>query len=84
MASIYTRESELVNSRGRSDILSSLSDRELQVFHSLARGKKMKEIALELGLSAKTVDNYRARILVKLNLKRIVDLVAFAHQNGLI
>jgi two-component system invasion response regulator UvrY len=76
--------SEMINNRERSDVLSNLSDRELQVFHSLALGKKMKDIAQELGLSAKTVDNYRARILVKLNLKRVVDLVAFAHQNNLV
>jgi DNA-binding NarL/FixJ family response regulator len=64
--------------------LAGLSDRELQVFHQLAQGKKLKEIAADLNLSIKTVDTYRLRILQKLNLHRTVDLVAFAHQNFLV
>jgi DNA-binding NarL/FixJ family response regulator len=46
--------SQLMRTGPRSDVLEALSDRESQVFNLLARGKKMKEIALELGLSAKT------------------------------
>jgi len=44
----------------------------------------MREVADILGLSAKTIDNYRSRILVKLNLKRSVDIVAFAHEHNLV
>ena len=76
--------SQLIHAKPRSDVLGALSDRESQIFNLLALGKKMKDIATELGLSVKTVDNYRARILGKLNLKRTVDLVAFAHRNNLI
>ena len=75
---------ELIHSNPRSDILKDLSDRESQIFMFLARGKRMKEIASELGLSPKTVDNYRARILEKLNLSRTVDLVAFAYHHHLV
>lgn len=64
--------------------LETLSNRELQVFSLLIQGKKLKEIAADINLSIKTVDNYRSRVLHKFGLKRTVDLVAFAHQNGLI
>jgi DNA-binding NarL/FixJ family response regulator len=75
---------QLLSLKKHTDLLGALSDRELQVFHLLAQGKKIREIAELLGLSTKTVDNYRSRTLSKLNLKRTVDLVAFAHQHHLI
>ena len=75
---------QLLHLKGHLEPLETLSDRELQVFTMIAQGKKIREAAAVLGLSEKTVENYRSRIFVKLNLKRSVDLVAFAHQYGLI
>jgi DNA-binding NarL/FixJ family response regulator len=75
---------QILHIKGHMEPLETLSDRELQVFNLIALGKKMREVAATIGLSEKTVENYRARIFVKLNLKRSVDLVAFAHQHNLI
>ncbi len=75
---------QLLHPNGHLEPLEALSDRELQVFNLIAQGKKMREAADILRLSEKTIDNYRSRILVKLNLKRSVDIVAFAHEHNLV
>ena len=61
-----------------------LSDREFQVLRQISAGKSVKEIAAELSLSAKTVSTYRARILVKLNLRTSAELMHYAMQQRLI
>jgi DNA-binding NarL/FixJ family response regulator len=76
--------SELFHLRDSSDPLKILSNRELQIFNLVARGKRIKEIAGALCLSQKTIENHLSHILSKLNLKRSIDLVLFAQRNGLI
>jgi DNA-binding NarL/FixJ family response regulator len=61
-----------------------LSSREREVLQMLAEGKTNKEIAGVLNLSVYTVDAHRGRIMEKLNLHSINDLVRFAVRNGLI
>ena len=61
-----------------------LSDREYQVLCLIASGKEVKEISTELSLSAKTISTYRARLLVKMNMKTNAELTYYAIQNGLV
>jgi two-component system, NarL family, invasion response regulator UvrY len=61
-----------------------LSDREYQVLCSIASGKEVKEISIELALSAKTISTYRARILEKMNMRTNAELTHYAIQNGLV
>ena len=61
-----------------------LSDREYQVLCLLASGKGIKEIALELTLSAPTVATYRSRVMTKLSLGSTVDLVRYALEHRLV
>lgn len=61
-----------------------LSSREREVLQMLAEGKTNKEIAGILNLSVYTVDAHRGRIMEKLNLHSINELVRFALRNGLI
>ena len=61
-----------------------LTSREREVLQMLAEGKTNKEIAAVLNLSVYTVDAHRGRIMEKLNLHSINDLVRFAVRNGLI
>jgi DNA-binding NarL/FixJ family response regulator len=68
---------------GRSS-LDSLSNRELQVLRRLAMGHTNHEIADAYGISTKTVDTYRLRLLKKLNLRNNAELSRFAMQNKLI
>ena len=61
-----------------------LTSREREVLQMLAEGKTNKEIATVLNLSVYTVDAHRGRIMEKLNLHSINELVRFAIRNGLI
>lgn len=60
-----------------------LTEREQQVVRLLARGLGSKEIAAELGLTPKTVAGYRSRIMDKLNIKSVAQLVKYALRNRL-
>lgn len=62
---------------------SPLSGRERQVLQLVARGHRYAEIAAELYISAKTVENHVRNILGKLHLTRRNDLVRYAVQHGL-
>jgi two-component system invasion response regulator UvrY len=62
----------------------SLSDREFDVMKLLANGKSVSEIAEMLSLSVTTVSTYRARVMVKMNLKSNSDLTKYALENKLI
>lgn len=68
---------------GRSP-LGALSERELEVLRSVARGYTNQRIADEIGLSVKTVESYRARLMKKLGLKERADLVRLAIEMGLL
>lgn len=61
-----------------------LSDREFDVMKLLANGKSVSEIAELLSLSVTTVSTYRARVMVKMNLKSNSDLTKYALENKLI
>jgi len=63
---------------------SALSDREMQVLLSLARGATTREVAAALALSISTVETYRSRILEKLNLRNNSDMTRFAIRRELI
>jgi len=62
----------------------SLSTRELQVFQLTASGRTVKEIATELGLSAKTISTFRRRIFEKFAVKNDVELLHYAREHGLL
>jgi len=62
----------------------ALTDREREILHYMAAGHTSKEIGDELGLSAKTIDNYRAHILEKLGARNKVEAITIALQRGLV
>ena len=55
-----------------------------QVLMGIWAGKGTKEIAADMGLSPKTVEYHRAKLMERLNIFDIPGLVRFALQNGLI
>jgi len=55
-----------------------LTPRQRDVLRLLAQGKRMKEIATELDLSVRTVENHKAHLLQVLSLTSTADLVRFA------
>jgi DNA-binding NarL/FixJ family response regulator len=61
-----------------------LTQRQVEILKLIAQGKASKEIAFELGLSPKTVDVHRARIMERLRLNDIASLTLYAVRKGLI
>jgi DNA-binding NarL/FixJ family response regulator len=61
-----------------------LSARELDVFVRLARGETVSDIAVDLGLSVKTVSTYRTRIMEKTGFRSNADIAAYAVRANLI
>jgi two-component system, NarL family, response regulator NreC len=61
-----------------------LSGRECEVLIRLAQGYTNRQIAEQIRMSVKTVENYRARIGQKLELHDRADLIRYAHESGLL
>jgi DNA-binding NarL/FixJ family response regulator len=69
----------------RADSLTDpLTDREKQVLILIAEGLSTKEIAAVLGISFKTADCHRSRIMDKLDLHETASLVRYAIRRGLV
>lgn len=62
----------------------SLNDRELIVLQLFAQGRTNKEIATGMFLSNKTVSTYKKRIMQKLDLQSMADLIEMAKRNVLL
>ena len=61
-----------------------LSQREFEIFLMIAAGEPVSQIAGRLGLSVKTVNNHRGRILEKLGMKSTAELIRYAIRHELI
>ena len=67
---------EILNKGKKADSLfKKLSTREIEVLRYLNDGKKNKEVAQILGLDEKTISTYKLRLLAKLNVTNLVDLL---------
>jgi two-component system response regulator NreC len=77
----YMRKLERTGGEDSYDLLSA---REREVFQLVAEGKSSKEIANLLHLSAYTVETHRARIMQKLNLRGVPELILYAVRKGII
>ena len=62
----------------------SLTPRELDIVRLLAQGKSNKEVAASLGLSQRTVESHRTRIMQRLELHSFSDLIRYAIRNKII
>jgi DNA-binding CsgD family transcriptional regulator len=69
--------------RNGDDSLERLSQRELQVLKLVVEGHTSSQAAIVLGLSAKSVETYRRRIMLKLELENLPALVKFAICHGI-
>ena len=61
-----------------------LTQRQIEILKLIAQGRASKEIAFQLGLSPKTVDVHRARIMERLRLNDIASLTLYAVRKGLV
>ena len=63
---------------------SLLSERELEVFRLLTTGQGVNDIASQLAISNKTVSTHKVRLMEKLNLTSLADLMRYAMQHNLL
>lgn len=61
----------------------ALTDREREVLRLLAEGQRTRDIAATLGISTKTVETYRGRVMLKLGIDNLPGLVKFAIRAGI-
>ncbi len=73
-----------VAKREVADSYDLLTPREKEVLQLIAEGKTNKEIATLLKLSLYTVESHRGKILEKLNLHSVADLILYAVRKGII
>jgi FixJ family two-component response regulator len=72
-------EKEKISSR-----IKTLSPRELEVFHFVARGMLNKQIASRRGTALQTIKVHRSRVMRKMHAKTITELISFARQAGIV
>jgi DNA-binding NarL/FixJ family response regulator len=82
-AAVVRRESVVAVRSAQIDS-EELSEREREVLRLLAEGLRTKEIAVALGISPKTVETYRSRLMQKLGIDNVSGLVRFAIRIGLV
>jgi DNA-binding NarL/FixJ family response regulator len=69
---------------GAEDSYELLSPREREILQLVAEGKSSKDIANLLSLSVYTVETHRARVMQKLNLHNVPELILYAVRKGII
>jgi two-component system response regulator FixJ len=75
------RQTERSNIEAR---LAALSNRERDVLEGLVAGRANKQIAYDLGISARTIENYRANLMLKMQAASLSDLVRMALIAGML
>jgi DNA-binding NarL/FixJ family response regulator len=68
----------------RNVLLDRLSARERQVLELTAAGRSATQIAASIGVSSSTIEIYRNRIMVKLDIYDLAGLVRFARRYGVV
>jgi DNA-binding NarL/FixJ family response regulator len=62
----------------------ALTPRQLDVLRLIAQGKRMKEIAADLGISVRTVEGHKSQLHIALGAESTADLIKFAIKQGLV
>ena len=66
------------------DPVASMTPRQREILQLLAEGKSAKEVATRLGLSARTVEDHKYRLMESLGIENSAELVHFAIKHGII
>jgi DNA-binding NarL/FixJ family response regulator len=76
---------ELVRTAGQeADPVAAITPRQREILELLAEGKSAKEIASALGLSARTVEDHKYRLMESLGIDNSAELIRFAIRHGLV
>jgi len=81
LASRLLFEPESVSGQGT---WGKLSEREFEIFLKFAAGRAVSDIAADLGLSPKTVSTHKYRIMQKLGVNSVSELIHYAYSNKLL
>lgn len=73
-----SKEEQRLRRAAESDRLALLTAREREVLEQAVKGLHAKEIARVLGISARTVEVHKTRVMAKLGVRNIAELVRFA------
>lgn len=61
-----------------------LTEREREVLHLIAEGRTTKQVAAALGVSVKTAESHRSRLMKKLDIHEVAGLVRYAVRRGMV
>ena len=65
-------------------LVTTLTERERQVFELVVRGKMNKQIAHELGIAERTIKAHRQRVMTKVRVQSLAELVSVAERLGVL
>ena len=77
-------DSEVLGILRGSEGREALTEREMQILHLIAEGNTNADIAERLSISPKTAENHRTRMMAKLRVNSLAQLLAFALREGLL
>ncbi|WP_337262837.1 MULTISPECIES: response regulator transcription factor [unclassified Serratia (in: enterobacteria)] len=83
-AEVLSNVSDMAASGKSCGVAHSLTAREISVLRYLVKGYKNKEIAEQLFISEKTVSTYKTRIMAKLGVKSVIDMLSYVERNELL
>jgi len=72
----FLKTGNQVDTMGRSQVRPT--SREVEVIRLLAEGKANKEIAIRLGITIRTVETHRAKIMLKVGVHSLAELIHYA------
>lgn len=81
---LQARGDEVERPRTSSPAIKQLTRREREVLQLLAEGKSNKEIGIALKITTKTAETHRARLMAKLGVHSIAELVRYAIRNQIV
>jgi len=80
----YRKHIQAKSVTDKTTIYRALTSRQREILQLVAEGRKSREIALDLGISKKTVETHRKNIMKRLNIRDLAGLVRFAIRTGLV
>lgn len=73
-----------VKPESEEDVVASMSERQRDIVRKVVAGKFAKEIAVELGISRKSVEYQKYKLMKRLDLSNLADLIRFAMRHDMV
>ena len=80
VSSALARKLTFEKNQEKTDLYNKLSTREIEVLNLICNGKKNSEMAIELSIHPKTISTYKARLMKKLNVTNLIELIDLGRQ----